>query len=152
MSSDDIKAQADWVEEANALVSTDFAASLKESTKESYCSFRPKDVNGKKILYRAMSNPDKKLNDCINIEICATDLYCETITIHNDETGEDRICPRLVIIDKDGISYQSVSIGVFNSLKRIIQIFGEPTWKDGIHIKPIQVSRGVNKITTLELI
>ena len=114
--------------------------SLKNDTKEE-----------KQILYKAMSNPDKRLGDCINQVIHVKDLFMEEVEMTNEETGEITKCPRIVLIDEDGVSYQSVSFGIFNALKRVISVFGNPTWEDPIPLKVIQVTRKEKKMLSLDV-
>lgn len=132
-------------------VGQDYGKMLKEPDTESYCSINPTDMDSKRLLYKVMTKPDFKLNDCFNKEIQMVDLFCETVNITGDD-GVTRQCPRIVIVDADGKAYQSVSFGVFNSLRRIIDIFGEPHWDEPLTIMPVQISKGKNKMTSLEII
>ena len=125
--------------------------SLMGEEKASFTSLKNETNEEKQILYKAMSNPDKRLGDCINTVIRAKDLFMEMVDMTNQETGEISTCPRIVIVDVNGISYQSVSFGVFNALKRVITVFGNPTWEEGIPLKVIQVTRGEKKMLSLDV-
>ena len=46
-------------------------------------------------------------------------------------------------------SYASVSVGIYNSLRKLIQVFGEPTWPDGIAVKVVQHTKGNRKMLSL---
>ena len=115
----------------------------------SWVSFTADTHEEKVKLYNAMSNPDKKVADCINSTILLKDVYCEMIPMVNEETGEVSNTPRIVLIDKDGHSYQAVSFGVFNALKRIFDVFGTPTYETPLAVKVIQISSGKNKMLSL---
>lgn len=132
-------------------VGQDFASELCGGTADIYCSLVSDDMESKKLLYKAMTKPDFKLNDCFNKKIAMKDIFCETVLVAGDD-GTERQCPRIVIIDAEGKSYQSVSFGVFNALKRIMTIFGEPTWEEPLTIVPVQISKGKNKLTSLEVV
>lgn len=125
--------------------------SLMGEEKASFTSLKNETNEEKQILYKAMSNPDKRLGDCINTVIRAKDLFMEMVDMTNQETGEISTCPRIVIVDTNGVSYQSVSFGVFNALKRVITVFGNPTWEEGIPLKVIQVTRGEKKMLSLDV-
>ena len=112
-------------------------------------------------IYNALNNPDENVADNINMKIELVDVLLEQIEMVNDEddgievvseTGEiveeepeTTVAVRTVLIDKDGKSYQAVSKGVYNSIKQIINIFGEPsTWEDPltVEVKQVKVKRG----------
>lgn len=127
------------------------ALDLVGEQKSSFTSLKNETNEEKQIMYKAMSNPDKRLGDCINQVIFAKDLFMEEVNMVNEETGEVTTCPRIVIIDKDGVSYQSVSFGIFNALKRVISVFGTPTWEQPIPLKVIQVTRKEKKMLSLDV-
>ena len=129
----------------------ELALDLMGEQKSSFTSLKNETKEEKAVLYKAMSNPDRKLGDCINQVIYAKDLFMETVEMTNQETGEITTCPRIVIIDKDNVSYQSVSFGIFNALKRVISVFGSPTWEEPIALKVIQVTRGEKKMLSLDV-
>lgn len=118
----------------------------------SYCSIKAETDTDKAKLYNAMNNPDGRLADCINMTIAIKDLYIEVVNCTNEETGEVTACPRIVIIDDKGKSYQCVSIGIYSSLKKIIQIFGEPTaWTKPVKVMVKQITKGKKQMLTLNV-
>lgn len=119
--------------------------------KTSYCSMAAETAEDKAKLFAAMNNPEKRLGDCINQTIYAKDLYCEVVDCMNRETGEVNSAPRIVIIDKDGIGYQAVSLGVYGAIKKLISVFGAPTWETPIPLTVKQITRGTNKMLTFDV-
>lgn len=115
----------------------------------SYCSMKTETMEEKQAFFNAVSDPDFKLADCINTVIKVKDLYCETVTLTDEKTGETSIAPRVVLVDVDGKSYQAVSTGIFNSLRRLMQVFGAPTWEGGLPVKVVQKNIGTNRLYTL---
>lgn len=105
----------------------------------------------KASLFNAMNNPDKRLADCINMTIKAKDLYIEVVNCTNEETGEVTACPRIVIIDDKGVSYQCVSVGIYSALKKLIQVYGAPTWETPLKLAVKQISKGNRKMLTLDV-
>lgn len=134
-----------------AVAEKETALNLMGEQKASFTSLKNETPEEKQILYKAMSNPEKRLSDCINTVIQAKDLFMEMVDMTNEETGEITTCPRIVIVDKDGVSYQSVSFGIYNALKRVIQVFGAPTWEQPIPLKVIQVTRKEKKMLSLDI-
>ena len=122
------------------------------SAQTQFCSLTASTREEKAALYNAMNNPDKRLADCINMKIEARDLYIEVVNCTNEETGEVNACPRIVIIDKDGVSYQAVSIGIYSALKKVIQVFGAPTWTDPVVLGVKQITKGNKKMLTLNVV
>lgn len=123
---------------------------LTESS-DSFCSLKAETPQEKATLFRIMNSPEKRISDCINQTILVKDVYCEVVQVTNKETGEVNTCPRVVLVDKDGIGYQSVSFGIYSSLKKLFQVYGVPTWEEPVPIKVIQISREKNKILTLTI-
>lgn len=115
-----------------------------------FCSFKANTTEEKAKLFEIMNNPEKRLADCINMTIYVKDLYCEVVNCTNSETGEVTQQPRIVAIDKDNIGYQCVSIGIFSAFKKLISIFGEPTWNEPIPLKVKQITKNTRKMLTLD--
>lgn len=123
----------------------ELSVDLSDTHKSNYSSIKGGTREEKAKLYKAKSSPDKKLSDCINQKLYAKDVYMEVVNITDEETGEVRECPRIVLIDKDGISYSCVSFGIYNSLKSLVGVFGEPTWDEPIPVVVRQKMTGKNR-------
>lgn len=117
--------------------------------KPAYCSIVAESFDDKAKIFNAMSSPDERLRNHINEIIKIRDVYCEIVECVNKDTGETSEAQRVVLIDTEGKSYQCVSSGIFNSLKRLFTVFGMPTWEKGVPCKVKQVSNGERQILTL---
>ena len=108
-------------------------------------------------LFNAVSNPDKKLTECANTKIALKDVYIEPQVVERTDdngnpTGEVEEVNRMILIDDKGVSYTCCSKGVFNSLRRIIALYGMPnTWEKPLVITPINVSRGNRQFLNIKL-
>ena len=122
------------------------------SAQTQFCSMKAETPEEKMKLFNAMNNPEKRLGDCINKTINAKDLYVEVVNCTNEETGEVTACPRIVIIDDKGVGYQCVSIGIYSAIKKVIQIFGAPTWETPVKLEVMQVTKGARKMLTLNVV
>lgn len=122
------------------------------SAQMQFCSMRAESDADKIKLYNAMNNPDHRLSDYINKTINAKDLYIEVVNCTNEETGEVTACPRIVIIDNKGESYQCVSVGIFSALKKAIQVFGSPTWEKPVKLEVKQITKGKKQMLTLSVV
>ena len=117
----------------------------------SYTDMNLSDVSVAKDFYNAVSQPDMALKECVNIPIAMTHVSIEVCELHDDEKG-DSVAPRVVIVDKDGKSYQSVSVGVYQSLKRIFTLFGTPdSWKEPLTVVPMLTGTKKGQVLSLRL-
>lgn len=116
-----------------------------------YCSLKGEAPTEKAIMFKSMNNPAMRIKDEINKVIMAKDLYCETVELLDQETGELISAPRIVIIDDEGVGHVAVSKGIFNAVKKLIQVFGQPTWAIPIPLEIKQISKGVYNILTFDV-
>ena len=116
-----------------------------------YCSVNGGTNEDKAKVFNASNNPEFKVADFINKVIVVKDVLAEQIELVDDETGKVDTAVRVVLIDVDGKSYQAVSNGIFNAVRKAIAIFGEPTWDDGIPILIKQVSVGKGSMLTFDV-
>lgn len=94
-----------------------------------YCTMVAEDRKAKATLYNACSNP-AKLSDNINLPIRMIHFFVEIIQCANKDSGEMVNVPRVVIIDEKGKGYQAVSVGIYNAIKRIVSMYGNPAQWD----------------------
>lgn len=123
----------------------ELSVDLSDTARSNYSSIKGESREEKARLFKAKSSPDKRLADCINQKIYAKDVYMEVVSIADEVTGEVQDCPRVVLLDKDGISYTSVSFGIYNSLKSLVAVYGEPTWEEPIPVIVKQKETGKNR-------
>lgn len=120
------------------------AQELSENTTSMYCSLQAGTRAERAKVFNASNNPDHKIGDYINKVIMVKDVLAEQIQVTNEETGELENAVRVVFIDDKGESYQAVSFGIFNAVKKAISMFGNPTWDEPLPclIKQVKVGRG----------
>ena len=130
-----------------------FIMDLTAERKTQFCSMIPKNEDEEVVLFNAMNNPEKRIGDCINMTINVKHVFCEIVTCVNRETGDSNLCPRIVLIDTDGVGYQAVSLGVFSALKKIFGIKGNPTtWKKPVKLQVVQITKGDRKMLTFNMV
>lgn len=135
--------------EIGFLEEVNFVAQLNDTTTTSFCSITPKNEAEKAELFNNINSPEFRLSDCINTTIHVTDLFAENVTCTNPDTGETKLCPRIVLIDANGKGYQCVSLGIWGALKKIIMMYGAPHWDKPIPIHIKQITKGTNKLLSL---
>ena len=121
-----------------------------------YCSLKDDGTpKSKANIYNAINAPDEKLSEHIGEVIELVHIVAHEISLIDDETGAFTRALRVVLIGKDGRSYEAVSGGVANAISRLLQIYGQPeTWTEPVKVKAKQKAtrNGNNKVTTLEVI
>lgn len=112
-----------------------------------YTSLKPNSRKEQAELYNAISDPMYKVSNYINKDIWLKDVYIEVLSSVDEITGEESTAVRIVLIDANGDTYQASSRGIFNSIKRLAQQFGEPSWVDPIPVTILQKPVGENNRT-----
>ena len=101
-----------------------------------YCSKVAETEKEKKELFNALESCDALLNDCVGQEINIKDIYVEEKQVMDDETGEIKTRYRTILFDENGQTYATGSYGIYNILKKIVQIYGLPeTWEKPLKVK-----------------
>lgn len=104
-----------------------------------YSSVKANNVEERKSIYNALEKCDVLLNDIIGTEINIKDFYIEER--HKQEidevTGETKtiVKYRTILFDTEGKTYATGSYGVYNALRRISMVYGEPTWTEGVLVR-----------------
>lgn len=101
-----------------------------------YCSKVAETENEKKELFNALESCDALLNDCVGQEINIKDIYVEEKQVIDDETGEVKTKYRTILFDENAQTYATGSYGIYNVLKKIVQIYGLPeSWEKPLKVK-----------------
>lgn len=104
-------------------------------------------------FYNATSNPTDKLKEHVNEVLSLVHVSVECVEVSKDSTEEKTLAPRIVLITEDGHSYVCVSIGVYQSLKRMFMLLGTPdTWTEPVKIKPVIISTKKGQVLSLNLV
>lgn len=120
---------------------------------ESYCSIKGDTREAKVAMYNAINSPDHKLSDFVGKKLNIKDISIERVENPSDETGEMIANARVVLIDENGESYTCVSSGIYSAIKKLVAVFGEPTWEPAlpVEIQNLSTKRG-RKTMTLKAI
>lgn len=101
-----------------------------------YCSMNVTTDEEKKKLFNTLESCDVLLNDCVGNEIAIKDIYIEERNVIDEETGELRTKYRTIIFDENGQTYATGAYGIYNVLKKIVQIYGTPDlWQEPLKVK-----------------
>ena len=118
-----------------------------------WTSFKVETMEEKKKFYNAISQKGISLSEHVNETFNLKDVYIEVVDMINKKTGEAKATPRIVLWDDKGNTYNTASFGIYNSLKRIFQIFDVPsTWESPLKVKIKQIKKDENSILNLEIV
>ena len=129
----------------------DVASELSTESASVYCSISGGTREQKALIYNSINNPTHRVGDYINKVINVKDVVAELIELPDEETGEPSVCKRVVLIDDKGESYQAVSEGIFNAVKKAIKIFGAPTWDEPLPVLIKQVNVRSGSMLTFDI-
>lgn len=128
---------------------------LTNSVNNFYCSISNSGSREDEVkIYNALNSASEQLSDHRNEVIDIVDVAAHPIKVVSKATGELVNTLRVVLIDKDGVCYQAVSIGVVSSLQKIFSIIGMPSWNDNpVKVKPVEIKTNNGfKVLSLELV
>lgn len=120
---------------------------------EAYCSIKGDSREALVAMYNAINSPDHKLSDFVGKKLNIKDISIERVENANDETGEMVANARVVLIDENGESYTCVSSGIYSAIKKLVAVFGEPTWEPAlpVEVQNLSTKKG-RKTMTLKAI
>ena len=108
-------------------------------------------IEDKKKMFNAMNVTDVSLSDHLDEPIHVVDYLIHDCEI-SDDNGEMQETKRLVLFDKDGKTYSTVSNSAYDSFGKIITIFGEPSeWNGEIAIRATERKSRKYKFISLEV-
>ena len=94
-------------------------------------------------LFNATENADVLANDCVGEEFTLVDAYIERIPTVDEETGEQKIKYRTILFGDDGKTYASGAYGIYNTVAKILQIYGvETLHEEGLKV---EIAKGTTK-------
>ena len=100
-------------------------------------------MENKAKLFNATENADVLANDCVGEKFTLVDAYIERIPTIDEETGEQRIKYRTILFGDDGKTYASGAYGIYNTVAKILSIYGVETLHDkGLKV---EIAKGTTK-------
>ena len=117
-----------------------------ENTIEREC-YTTVDLNTEEAridLFNATESADVLLNDIVGQQIIIKDIYIEKNPIKevDDETGEvtfNGVKYRTILFDDKGQTYATGSYGVYNSVRKMLDLLGVSLISKGIKVEVIKV-------------
>lgn len=111
--------------------------------RQMYATLDMNDKENKAKLFNATENADVLAMDCVNTELILKDVYIEKIPTTNEETGEVGYKYRTILFDDEGKTYATGSYGMYNTVTKILSIYGiEYLHDEGLKVV---ISKGSSK-------
>lgn len=100
-------------------------------------------------IYNAINNADQKLDDNKGIVLEIVDIVAHPIELLDEQSGEMVKALRIVLIDKEGVGYESVSLGVASSVQKIFAVVGKPSYNPPLKVmgKEQKTRKGFKTLT-----
>lgn len=109
------------------------------------------DFASKVTLMNALSNSEP-VSENLKATIELVNVVVEPVDMANEQTGEVKAQPRIVLLDKNGVAYHAISGPAFRDVKRLLAIMGHPsTWPAPLPIHVVQEGTGTRKYFTIKL-
>ena len=100
-------------------------------------------MENKAKLFNATENADVLANDCVGEKFNLVDAYIERIPTIDEETGEQKVKYRTILFGEDGKTYASGAYGIYNTVAKILSIYGVETLHDkGLKV---EIAKGTTK-------
>jgi hypothetical protein len=100
-------------------------------------------MENKAKLFNATENADVLANDCVGEKFTLVDAYIERIPTVDEKTGEQKVKYRTILFGDDGKTYASGAYGIYNTVAKILSIYGVETLHDkGLKV---EIAKGTTK-------
>lgn len=107
-----------------------------------YSSITGTDFDSKLEVLNAMTD-SQKIDDVLGQTIMVRNIIIQAIEMTDEETGEIKPQPRVVIIDEDGAAYAGISAPLYRDVKNWMNVLGQPSeWEGALPVKVTKEGTG----------
>lgn len=132
---------------------------MQQSSGTMITSFKA-DPNNREMsikIFNALNNPTDKVSAHINEVIEVQDFLIEMVAIEDklpdgSFLGTYSIVPRCVLVASDGMSYQAVSKGIANAIRKATIACGNAPWVPPLKFKILQIPVKMGSMLTVEMV
>lgn len=115
-----------------------------------YSSIKGNDMDTNLAVLEAMSNA-VSLRDHLKEPINLVNILIQEVQLTDDKTGEIQLAPRTTLIAEDGTAYSATSVGIFQSMRQLLKLAGEPsTWPKPYPIYAVEEGVAPRRYTTIK--
>ena len=126
-------------------------ASLESGVMEMFSSIQADTFAGKLANLKAVSD-SSPISENLKKTIKVKDLIIQKVDMIDEESGELKAQPRVILVSEDGKAYHGISNPLYRDVKNILMLVGHPsTWEHALPIQIEQAGTGTRKYFTLKL-
>lgn len=126
-------------------------ANLEHGAMEMFSSIKADTFEGKLANLAAVSG-SAPISENLNKIIKLRNLVIQKVEMPDEETGEIKAQPRVILVDEAGKAYHGISNPLYRDVKNILMLVGHPdTWESAVPVKIMQEGSGTRKYFTLKL-
>lgn len=115
----------------------------ENNERQMFATIDASTMENKAKLFNATENADVLANDCVGEKFTLVDAYIERIPTVDEETGEAKVKYRTILFGEDGKTYASGAYGIYNTVAKILSIYGIETLHDkGLKV---EIAKGTTK-------
>jgi len=118
----------------------------------SISTFDTKTENGLRLLTKMGVGCDVEISECTNKEIDIVSWYMAPYERLNTQTGELQNLVFIGIVDANGVTYQSSSIGIRKSLLMLARELGFKPWVPAVRVVVKSIKLQVGNYFALEFV
>lgn len=104
------------------------------------------DPKQRQRMVATFNDCDAQITEIIGQKIMVTDYVLHDAQFRGKTDGEMVAGIRLVLIDKDGLTYQTTGETLLRSFQRIVYGWGEPPWTTPLGLTPRTKKKGERSI------
>ena len=117
----------------------------------------PNDRAANVRVFNAMNNPTDRVGNHINEVIEVQDYLIEMAEIEDTDSygnglGTFSVVPRVVFVSPDGKSYQAISYGITNAVRKAVMVCGDAPWVPPVKLKIKQVPTKHGSMLTVDMV
>ena len=137
-----------------ATVSNNLGAEIANLSKGNLAVFSTMSGNSfedKAKLMDALSN-SIPVSENLKKTIPLVNVVVESVEMVDEQSGELKSQPRIILIDSEGDAYHAISGPAFRDVKRLLAVMGHPnTWPEPLPVHVVQEGTGTRKYFVVKL-
>lgn len=128
----------------------DAIAKLASGQATVYSTFQGDDFDTKIALLEAVTNSEP-IAENLNKRIDIVNLVIQPVEMADEQTGEMREVPRVILIDENGVAYHAISMGIYRAVETVLGIVGQPhTWPHPLPVKLVREGKAPRAYFTIK--
>lgn len=126
-------------------------ANLSSGQLDVFTTIQGEDFAAKLATLSAVSDSEP-IQDNLNKTIHVANIVIQKVDMLDEESGELKAQPRVILIDKDGKAYHGISTPLYRDVKNWLSMLGMPSgWPAPLPVKIARAGSGTRQYFTAKL-